>query len=193
MTGDVAVDAVQIQIVLAETVPTLSAVKVVEYSQMLARVLWKYGINTKLRIAAFIAQLAHESGGFRYVEEIWGPTPQQRRYGVGKLAAKLGNKSVQDGYVYRGRGWIQLTGRANYAKYGTLAGLDLVTNPALAARPDVAFELAALYWQDNGFNDLADKGMFKAITKGINGGFNGLVSRMRYYRAANKSLESVNV
>lgn len=142
-------------------------------------------IDTPLRTAAFVAQLAHESGEFRWMEEIWGPTPAQLRYEPpGDLAAKLGNTQAGDGKRFKGRGPIQITGRFNYAKFGGLLQLDLVGNPSLAATPEVAFAIAGLFWQSNGLNELADARQFVAITRRINGGTNGLADRQMYYERA---------
>jgi putative chitinase len=144
-----------------------------------------YGIDTMLRTAAFIAQLAHESGEFRYMEEIWGPTDAQRRYEpISTLAARLGNIQAGDGKRFKGRGPIQITGRANYLRYGELLGHDLVLEPELAAQPEVAFSIAGLFWASNGLNEKADIQDFVGITKRINGGTNGLEDRQRYYARA---------
>jgi predicted chitinase len=145
----------------------------------------KYQINTPLRASAFLAQLAHESGEFKYMEEIWGPTPAQKRY---EGRADLGNTQPGDGYRFRGRGPIQITGRANYKKYGELLGVDLVANPDLAAKPEYALRIAALYWKMRGCNELADDGDFKSITLAINGGLTNLAERQRYYESAKKAL-----
>lgn len=178
--------------VLVKVAPNLSPVQVTTYTPMIIATAIKYNIVTAKRLAAWLAQLAHESGGFKYLEEIWGPTRQQLRYGIGKLAARLGNKGPKDGYDFRGRGWIQLTGKANYAKYGEMLGLDFIANPSLASKPDIAFLVAGLYWSEKGLNELADSGMFKAITKSINGGYNGLIQRIAYYRKAIDVLKENN-
>lgn len=86
----------------------------------------RYAIVTPLRIAAFIAQVDHESGQLRYVREIWGPTAQQAGY---EGRADLGNTVKGDGSKYRGRGLIQITGRANYVACGEALGLDLINRP----------------------------------------------------------------
>lgn len=97
----------------------------------------EFAIETPARVAAFVAQLAHESGQFLFMEEIWGPTQAQRRYEpVSTLAATLGNTESGDGKRFKGRGPIQITGRANYRRFGDLLGLDLVSNPARAAHPE---------------------------------------------------------
>ncbi|HEX7176840.1 MAG TPA: glycoside hydrolase family 19 protein [Pyrinomonadaceae bacterium] len=145
----------------------------------------EFQINTPLRAAAFLAQLAHESGQLRFMEEIWGPTSAQRRYEpVTSLSRTLGNTVTGDGFRFKGRGPIQLTGRANYQRFGGLLGLDLVGNPSLAATPEVAFRIAALFWQNRGLNAFADTGNFREITRRINGGFNGLADRVNFYNRA---------
>jgi putative chitinase len=117
-------------------------------------VLPMYGINTALREAHFWAQAAHETGGFKYMFEIWGPTDVQKRYEGRK---DLGNTEAGDGFKYRGRGIFQLTGRANYKKYGDLLLLDLIGNPDLAADPEIALRVACEYWRSRKINDCADK------------------------------------
>jgi putative chitinase len=119
------------------------------------------------------------------MEEIWGPTPAQKRY---EGRADLGNTQPGDGYRFRGRGPIQITGRANYKKYGDLLGVDLVGNPDLAAKSEYAFRIAALYWDTHNCNELADVGDFQAITRAINGGYKGLADRRKYYERAKKAL-----
>src|SRR2546428_3878408 len=86
------------------------------------------------------------------------------------MARRLGNTQAGDGYRYRGRGPIQITGRANYKKYGDLLGVDLVGNPDLAATPQYAFSTAGVFWKLNGLNELADVQDFIAITRRINRG-----------------------
>jgi len=150
--------------------------------------LTEFRIQTPARAAAFLAQLAHESGQFRFMEEIWGPTPAQRRYEpLSTLAANLGNIEPGDGKRFKGRGPIQITGRANYRRFGDLLGTDLVADPARAALPELAFRIAGLFWSKKGLNELADRATheaFREITRRINGGFNGLADRQKFYTAA---------
>ncbi len=148
------------------------------------------GIGTTMqRTAAFVAQLAHESGELRWMEEIWGPTPAQLRYEPpSDLAQRLGNSEPGDGKRFKGRGPIQITGRFNYAKFGKLLGRDLLAEPALAAGPELAFATAGLFWQANGLNELADAEDFLTITRRINGGTNGLTDRQMYYARAKATL-----
>jgi predicted chitinase len=174
---------------LMQVMPHVAAVKAQFYLPHLNATMAADGIDTMLRTAAFIAQLAHESGEFRFMEEIWGPTDAQRRYEPpSDLAKRLGNTQPGDGKRFKGRGPIQITGRFNYKKYGDLLGVDLVDNPELAAQPDWAFATAGLFWKSNGLNELADKQEFVAITKRINGGTNGLPDRQKYYELAKKVL-----
>jgi predicted chitinase len=170
---------------LRQIMPNLSAAKLTPLLPHLNGAMVEYAINTPARAAAFVAQLAHESGEFRWMEEIWGPTSAQRRYEPpADLAKRLGNVQPGDGKRFKGRGPIQLTGRANYQRFGKLLGIDLVAAPERAAAPDVAFRIAALYWANRGLNELADSQNFREITRRINGGFNGLADRLRYFDRA---------
>jgi predicted chitinase len=174
---------------LKQVMPYLSATKLALYLPHLNQALQRFGVDTMLRTAAFIAQLAHESGEFRFMEEIWGPTAAQRRYEPpSALAGRLGNTETGDGRRFKGRGPIQITGRFNYRKYGDLLGVDLVAQPELAAQPEVAFSTAGLYWKTNGLNELADREDFVRITRRINGGTNGLADRQKYYERAKQVL-----
>jgi predicted chitinase len=170
---------------LQQIMPNLTAAKRALYLPHLNAAMQARGVDGALRTAAFIAQLAHESGEFRWMEELWGPTDAQRRYEPpSDLAQRLGNTQAGDGKRFKGRGPIQITGRFNYEKYGALLGIDLTSDPALAATPAVAFATAGLFWQKNGLNELADLRDVVAITKRINGGTNGLADRQRYYARA---------
>jgi putative chitinase len=133
-----------------------------------------FDITTPLRIAHFMAQAAHETMRFVYLHELWGPTPAQARY---EGRADLGNVNKGDGFLYRGRGVFQLTGRANYLDYGKLVGLSLVDHPELAEDPEISVLIACAYWKRHGLNQLADADDIVAITHRINGGENGLASR----------------
>ncbi len=145
----------------------------------------RYGIVGAARVAAFIAQVGHESGQLRYVREIWGPTAQQAGY---EGRADLGNTVKGDGSKYRGRGLIQITGRANYAACGEALGLDLINKPELLELPQHAAMSAAWFWSTKGLNTLADLGEFVKITRRINGGVNGLADRQALYEKALKVL-----
>jgi predicted chitinase len=173
---------------LQAIMPQLPSAKRTTYFPFLTAAVTEFGIDQPARTAAFLAQLAHESAQFKYMEELWGPTAAQRRYEPpDKLASTLGNTEPGDGSRFKGRGPIQVTGRANYRRFGDLLGLDLVASPAQAASSEVAFRIAALFWSKKGLNELADRvspEAFKEITRRINGGFNGLAERQRFYETA---------
>ncbi len=173
---------------LGAIMPALPAARRDTYMPFLAEALEEFAIASPARMAAFLAQLAHESGQLRFMEEIWGPTPAQKRYEpVTTLATTLGNSEIGDGKRFKGRGPIQITGRANYRRYGGLLDVDLEAEPPRAARPELAFRIAGLFWSRNGLNELADEvtaEAFKKITKRINGGLNGLADRERFYAMA---------
>jgi len=145
----------------------------------------RYGIVGARRAAAFITQVGHESGQLRYVREIWGPTAQQAAY---EGRADLGNTMRGDGSKYRGRGLIQITGRANYAACGEALGLDLISNPELLELPQHAAMSAGWFWSTKGLNTLADQGQFAKITRRINGGLTGQAGRQALYEKALKVL-----
>jgi putative chitinase len=145
-----------------------------------------YQIIGPKRMAAFIAQIGHESGQLQFVREIWGPTPAQAKY---EGRADLGNTVKGDGSRYRGRGLIQITGRANYVACGEALGLDLANQPELLELPQHAAMSAAWFWKQKGLNDLADKDQFNTITRRINGGLNGLQDRLEIWTRARAVLE----
>ena len=131
-------------------------------------------IDTVPRLANFFGQAAHESGGFRYMRELWGPTPVQLRY---EGRADLGNTRRGDGMRFMGRGIFQLTGRANYADMALRTGLPLVEQPELAEQPDTAVLTACLFWNTRRLNQFADNRQEDTITRRINGGTNGIADR----------------
>ena len=125
------------------------------FAPVLNTAMGKFGIVTPARVAAFIAQIGHESGQLRYVREIWGPTAQQAGY---EGRADLGNTVAGDGSKYRGRGLIQITGRANYAACGEALSLDLLSKPELLELLQHAAMSAAWFRSTKGLNTLADQG-----------------------------------
>ena len=176
---------------LQQIMPNLAQAKRALYLAALNHAMATCGVNSLLRTAAFAAQLAHESGEFRWMEEIWGPTAAQLGYEPpAAKAARLGNTQPGDGKRFKGRGPIQITGRFNYKRYGDLLGVDLTANPAQAAEPEVAFLTAGLFWKTNSLNELADAQQFVAITRRINGGENGLADRQKYYARAQAVLQA---
>lgn len=142
-----------------------------------------YQINTKPRIAHFLAQVAHECAGFSTTEEFAdGRAYEGRR--------DLGNVNPGDGPRYKGRGLIQLTGRFNYRLYGPSVGKDLENHPEIASDPVTSLRIACEYWKRNNLNALADADNINGITKRINGGYNGLEDRKAYLRKVNVLLSA---
>ena len=133
------------------------------------------GITTRLRIRHFLAQAAHESDRFRTLEEYGGPA-YFARY---EARRDLGNTQAGDGARYHGRGLFQLTGRANYRRYGALIGVDLEGSPERAKEPAISLSIAFAYWRDRGCDAAADADDVVAVTKLINGGRNGLAQRQQ--------------
>lgn len=159
-----------------------------------------YGINTPERISMFIAQAGHESGQFKYVKEIWGPTPQQKRYErdfsapwtannpTNKLAYELGNDEVGDGNKYAGKGLFQSTGKANYRTLSPIMGLQLIKYPELLQQPEYAVQSACIFWSNKRLNQYADTGDIVTCTKRINGGLTGIGQRTSFYNKAKSIL-----
>lgn len=161
------------------------------YSEPLIEACIHYKITTPERVAAFLAQVFHESGRLRYAREIWGPTLAQSRY---EGRRDLGNVNAGDGKRFMGRGLVQVTGRGNYKQmrdylrrsvYGVP---DFVASPELMEQPKWAAYSAAAYWDSRNLNGLADAGEFDKITKLVNGGFNGKPDRDALYAKAKKVL-----
>ena len=172
-----------------------------------------YEINTPLRMAHFLAQTSHESGGFRAVEEnlnykaetltkifpkyFRDKDPDDYAKQPEKIAnlvygSRMGNgdPSTGDGYRYRGRGLIQLTGKDNYSRFAEALEFDLDEVVEYLATPEGAIESAAWFWAENGLNELADKDDVIAVTKRINGGTIGLAERQAHTEAFKEMLDA---
>ena len=162
------------------------------FASALSLAMDRYQINTRLRMAAFIAQVGHESGQFRYVRELGGDE-YLSKYDTGALAKRLGNtpEADGDGQKYRGRGLIQITGHDNYlACSKALFGDDrLLRSPELLEQAEWACKSAAWFWNSRNLNALADSGDFNTITRRINGGLNGLAERLAFYERAKAVLQ----
>lgn len=144
-----------------------------------------YDIRGPVRMSAFLAQVGHESGSFKHTAEVWGPTDAQKRYEGRK---DLGNVQIGDGYFFRGRGLLQVTGRDNVAKMAETLGLPLLQSPELLEQPRWAALSAAAWWHAHGCNQLADRGDFELLTRRINGGINGLEDRLKRWERAKTAL-----
>jgi putative chitinase len=138
-------------------------------------------LSTRLRQAHFLAQCCKESDGFKTMVEYASGREYEGRH-------DLGNTHPGDGIRFKGRGAIQLTGRANYAQAGMILHADLINHPELAALFPLAARVAALYWQTRHINGHADVDDIVAVTRAVNGGENGLADRKMYLAAAKKAL-----
>lgn len=173
----------------------------------------RFGIRTTRQKAAFIGQCGHECGNFRVLEEnlnyraetllrlfprtprrAWGFTPEEaqayarqpKKIANRIYGNRMGNRDEAsgDGYRFRGRGCIQLTGHANYFHAGQALGVDLVMEPELVATPAYAALTAGFFWSTHDCNRLAEAGDWTALTKKINGGTIGLEDRKRHIQHA---------
>jgi putative chitinase len=169
-------------------------------------------LTTVPRMAGFLAQAAHESGSFKLVKENlnysaegllrtfpkYFKTPedaaayarQPQKIANRVYANRMGNGSEAsgDGFKFRGRGFFQVTGKANYTECGKALGLDLLTTPEALERTIPATNSALWYWQARNLNRFADADDIRGMTKAINGGYNGLDERTHYYLRAKKVL-----
>ncbi|WP_034335151.1 glycoside hydrolase family 19 protein [Deinococcus misasensis] len=170
------------------------------------------GITTRLRVAHLLAQLGHESGFQPREENLWYSAPRicqvwpsrfptlesakpyamnpaglANRVYAGRLGN--GNEASGDGYRYRGRGLLQITGRSNYRTYGKLIGFDLEAQPELALQFGIGSLVAVAYWTQRNINRLADQDDLQAVTRAVNGGLTGLEDRGVLLRRAKAFLK----
>lgn len=170
--------------ILCAVMPTLRADLAGLYVPHIQASCLRFGIDRPAREAAFIGQLAHESGALRYWEELASGAAYEDR-------VDLGNTQIGDGRLFKGRGPIQLTGRANYRKAGKAIGMNLEAMPEIVSTPNIGFLVAAWFWSDKKLNDLADEDSedaYRRITRRINGGYNGWQDRLTYWRRARLAL-----
>jgi putative chitinase len=148
-----------------------------------------YQIAQPLDVAAFLAQIGHESGNLVFTKELWGPTAAQLQYEPpSQKASDLGNTQPGDGKLFCGRGLIQITGRRNYTLAAMGLDLDLLNHPELLEQPSNAAMSAGWFWWNNKLSAIANAGDFVTLTRRINGGTNGLADRQALYDAAKKAL-----
>jgi putative chitinase len=174
-----------------------------------------FGHNSLYRQAAFLAQTGHESASFTAVRENLNYSADGLRkifskyFPTDELAAQYarqpekianrvyanrmgnGNEASGEGWKFRGRGLIQLTGKNNYVACGADIGKDLVSDPSWLESPEGAVKSALWYWNKNSLNTYADVEDIRGMTKRINGGYNGLDERIAYYEKAKKALSTV--
>lgn len=157
--------------------PLANTSRLAVYVGPLNAAMQEFEINNRPREMAFLAQIAHESGSFNYVRELASGADYEGR-------ADLGNTEPGDGKRFKGRGLIQITGRANYAACGDALGIDLLAHPESLEEPINAARSAGWFWHSRHLNAYADAGDFRAITRVINGGLNGWVDRLNYFTRA---------
>ena len=159
--------------VLAALMPDATAVAVSHYFRPLCEGMDANGIHTPLRKAHFLSQLGHESCDLRYCEELADGAAYEGR-------TDLGNTHPGDGPKFKGRGLIQITGRFNYSAFGRHKERDFLTTAnyeLLAKDPSLAVDVSCWFWTKHGLNALADADDVRAVTKVINGGYNGFADR----------------
>ena len=152
--------------------------------EVLASTLDLYAINTRQRIAHFLGQTCHESAGFRTTEEFASGEAYEKRL-------DLGNTQLGDGVRYKGRGLLQLTGRANYKTFGEKLGVKLEEHPALAADPVLSLKIACEFWKKKKLNQFCDSDDIVELTRRINGGKNGLDERRSFTSKAKTAVARI--
>ena len=173
---------------LINAIPNLCTKRIDEFVASFNMWAAAYHIDTPKRMVHYLAQVMHESGALRYVEEL----ASGAAYDTGPKAVALGNTPEKDGdgQLYKGRGYIQLTGRANYQAYkdSDLCLVDVIAHPELVAEFPHNQMASMWFWQRNKLNELADlddknnsEEIVKRITKKVNGGYNHLDERIKYY------------
>jgi predicted chitinase len=159
---------------LLAAMPGLDRATATRYLPLMEAAMCEHKITNDSRAKMWLAQVGHESVSLRYMEEIASGAAYEGR-------KDLGNIYPGDGVKYKGRGPIQLTGRANYTAAGQALGLDLVNHPELASNPDTGFRVSAWWWLTHGLNEISDTNDVMAATRRINGGYNGLSDREARY------------
>jgi putative chitinase len=170
------VSRVQLQMILL-----LAQQRVSSFIDPLNAAMAEADITSAIRAAAFIAQVAHESAELAFTSELGTGEQYEGR-------ADLGNTLPGDGPRFKGRGLLQITGRSNYQVCGEALGIDLLAQPQILESPVGACRSAAWFWRTHDLNSLADADAFGAITHKINGGFNGMDSRLKYWLRARRAL-----
>jgi putative chitinase len=148
---------------------------------MLNETCHEFDISTPARVCAYLAQVGHESGQLRYVEELASGDAYEGR-------KDLGNTQPGDGRRFKGHGLIQITGRANHQKVADFFGKSLDDVVAWLVTPEGATRSSGWFWSTHHCNELADAGDFASLTRRINGGLNGLADRQALYDRAINTL-----
>jgi putative chitinase len=169
---------------LSKIAPNLKEPKLTLFCNALNAAMDSYSISTDIEQAGFIAQVMHESGECRYVKELASGSAYEGR-------KDLGNTQVGDGVKFKGRGLIQITGRNNYKSLSDAFGVDFIAHPEKLEEPDYAAKSAAWFWSTHKLSAIMDantEDAFKIVTHRINGGYNGLDDRLKYWARAKEQL-----
>ncbi|AJD82926.1 putative chitinase [Achromobacter phage JWF] len=163
---------------LKRIMPNASLANTELYAPLLTSHMLKWHIDTYEQVTAFIANVGHESGELKWVEEIASGAAYEGR-------RDLGNTEPGDGKRYKGRGLIQLTGRLNYVLIGFMLEQDFINNPEKLKEPKFASESACAFWWNNYLDRKAtSETQFRQVVKIINGGYNGMDDRSKLYARA---------
>lgn len=170
---------------LSRIMPNLAVGSRSMYLEPLNLAMAEFDINTPARAAAFLAQLAHESGELRWVEELASGAAYDNRVDLGNTRPEAVRIAKEHGSTpgvwWKGHGPIQVTGYANHLEMSIALKIDCVNDPRLLTLPEHGFRAAGVFWTSRGLNELADRGEFRRITRKINGGVNGLDKRVEYW------------
>ncbi len=162
------------------------------YVDPLGAAMEEFEINNVERETMFLAQVAHESGGFRYTSELASGEAYEDRVDLGNTKPEAIEVAQRNGSTpgrwFKGHGLIQTTGYDNHCAARDALGIDCVETPTLLCEPVNAARSAALFWKTHGLNELADEGDFVRVTRKINGGVNGLADRQAYLQRAQDAL-----
>ena len=179
---------------LHKIIPFATDRRLMEFTIPLNDAMAEFQIDTPERQAAFLAQVAHESGSLCYLSEIASGIEYDNRADLGntepEAIAIAKSHDSTPGPFFKGHGLIQVTGYYNHKEAAKALGIDCLHCPDLLTRPIGAARSAAWFWSVHGLNELADLGtsQFEVITRRINGGINGLANRLAFYARANKVL-----
>ena len=178
---------------LHKMLPNASTKNIDKFLIPINKALEEFSINTPLRIAAFVAQIGHESGSLHYVEEIASGSNYEFREDLGNLefaALQVAHANyTTTGKFYKGHGLIQITGYSNHVSCALGLGIDCINNPRVLCEPINAARSAAWFWSVHKLNKKADIGLFDEISRTINGGTNGKEERRALYKNCLRVLE----
>lgn len=177
---------------LLRIMPHLKIVRAGYFLPALNAAMAEFHIDTPVRQAAFIAQIAHESGSFTYMREIADGSAYDNRADLGNTKADAiriaGEAGVSSGRYWKGHGLIQITGYDNHVDTAEYFEIPILRIVGWLQTPEGASRSAARFWDVHGLNPLADAGYFETITRKINGGTNGIAERLAFWTAAKAAL-----